>query len=329
VLGGELAIQPVRVAPRAQAIAAVASGAVFRSTGPEFSTGRRLALAKWIASPSNPLTARVAVNHVWMRHFGRPLVASVANFGPNGKPPTHPELLDWLAADFVEGGWSMKRLHRLVVTSEAYRRSSRDAGPARVADPGNRYYWRANPRRMEAEAVRDSLLAVAGQLDRTPGGPPIDEKQGLTSRRRSVYFRFNAQYKMTLLDQFDLPSPAECFERPESVIPQQGLVLLNSALALNVSRRLAKELAGPEVDRTTFASAAFERVLGRAPTAEERERCARFLREQTALYEGPGKLTPFPPGPDAVTPAAADPAQQAREDLVLALFNHNDFVTVR
>src|SRR5262249_15159488 len=154
---------------------------------PATSTGRRLALARWIADRNNPLTARVAVNHVWMRHFGRPLVPTVANFGLNGQTPTHPELLDWLAVEFAEGGWSMKKPHRLIVTSDAYRLSSRSDGPAAKADPDNRYLWRANPRRMEGEAVRDSLLAVAGQLDLTMGGPILDEKLGLTSRRRSVY----------------------------------------------------------------------------------------------------------------------------------------------
>ncbi|HUR54008.1 MAG TPA: DUF1553 domain-containing protein, partial [Gemmataceae bacterium] len=167
------------------------------------STGRRLALANWIASADNPLTARVAVNHIWMRHFGAPLVPTVANFGLSGKKPTHPELLDWLAVELVRSKWSMKHVHRLIVTSRAYRLSSRNGdGASKSADPDNRHYWRANPRRMDAEVVRDSLLAVAGQLDTTHGGPILDEKLGLTSKRRSLYFRFNAEYKMSFLDQF-------------------------------------------------------------------------------------------------------------------------------
>jgi hypothetical protein len=291
------------------------------------STGRRLALAKWIASAENPLTARVAVNHIWMRHFGTPLVASVANFGLAGKKPTHPELLDWLAAELTETKWSMKHLHGLIVTSRTYRLSSRNAdGPSKTADAENRLYWRANPRRMDAEVVRDSLLAVAGQLDPTRGGPILDEKLGLTSKRRSLYFRFNAEYKMPFLDQFDAASPTECFERTESVIPQQALALHNSALALNVSRDVAKQLA--KGDDAAFVAAAFERVLGRVPTDNERNRCIDFLTEQAALFAKPGKLTPFPAGP-AVTPPATDPGQRAREDLVHVLLNHNDFVTVR
>jgi hypothetical protein len=292
------------------------------------STGRRLALANWIANKDNPLTARVAVNHVWMRHFGTPLVPTVANFGLAGKKPTHPELLDYLAVELTENKWAMKHLHRLVVTSKAYRLSSRDAdGPAKTADPENRLYWRANARRMDAEVVRDSLLAIAGQLDTTRGGPIIDEKLGLTSKRRSLYFRFNAEYKMSFLDQFDAASPTECYERRESVIPQQALALQNSSLALNVSREVAKQLA-KEKEAAAFVAAAFERVLGRPPTAEERNRCERFLADQAALYARPEKLTPFPAGP-AVAPPSADPGQHAREDLVHVLLNHNDFVTIR
>jgi hypothetical protein len=172
--------------------------------------------------------------------------------------------------------------------------------------------------------VRDSLLAVAGQLDTTRGGPVLDEKLGLTSKRRSLYFRFNAEYKMSFLDQFDAASPTECYERHESVIPQQALALHNSALALNASREIARQFA-KEKD---FVAAAFERVLGRAPTDDERKRCEAFLVDQAALYAKPEKLTPFPPGP-AVTPPATDPAQRAKEDLAHVLLNHNDFVTVR
>src|SRR5205807_5086154 len=134
-------------------------------------------------------------------------------------------------------------------------------------------------RRMEAEVVRDSVLAAAGQLDPATGGPILDEKTGQTSRRRSVYFRFNTEYKMQFLDQFDAASPTECYERRDSIIPQQALALHNSALALNMSRALAKKLTvGPD-----FISAAFEQVLNRPPTTEERIRCEKFLRDQAAV----------------------------------------------
>jgi hypothetical protein len=295
---------------------------------PASSTGRRLALAQWITRRDNPLTARVAVNHVWMRHFGKPLVPTVANFGMGGKPPTHPALLDWLAVRFMDDGWSMKKLHRLMVTSQAYRMGSQEADDKnRTIDPENRYLWRMNSRRMEAEVVRDSLLAITGQLDLARGGPPLDEKLGQTVRRRSIYFRFNTEYQMAFLKQFDLPSPSECYERRESVVPQQALSLYNSALALSQSRLLARwlaETAGPD-----FITAAFEQVLGRAPTAAERSRCERFLHDQAALLQAPARLTPFPPAADAVVMPAADPAVRAREDLILVLFNYNDFVTIR
>ncbi len=297
---------------------------------PAGSTGRRLALAKWITDAKNPLTSRVAVNHIWMRHFGTPLVPSVANFGLIGKKPSHPELLDWLAVEFVESGWSMKHLHRLMVSSHAYQLSSANADrPNKIADADNRYYWRANPRRMEAEVVRDSLLAIAGQLDSTMGGPILDENLGQTSRRRSVYFRFNTQYKMQFLDQFDAASPTECYERRESVIPQQALALHNSVLALNSSRELAKQVSARGVDSGRFIPLAFEHVLGRPPTPEERKRCETFLLEQIKLYQQPAKLSAFPPGPAGVIPPSTDPGQHAREDLIHVLLNHNDFVTVR
>jgi len=317
VLGGELIIKPVQFAGP-------------NMLKPPSSTGRRLALAQWIAHRNNPLTARVAVNHIWMRHFGKPLVASVANFGLVGQKPTHPELLDYLAVEFMESGWSMKKLHRLIVTSTTYRLGSQAADNANLkADPENRFLWHMNPRRMEAEAVRDSILATAGQLDRTMGGPILDVRLGQSSHRRTIYFRFNTEYRIQFLDQFDAASTTECYERRESVIPQQALALSNSALALNQSRLLARQLKEAAPETGAFVIAAFEQVLGRPPTAAERERCERFLREQAEVVKEPGKLQPFPPGPDAVTPPAADPGQRARENLIQVLYNHNDFVTIR
>ena len=204
-----------------------------------------------------------------MRHFGKPLVASVANFGLAGKPPTHPELLDYLAVEFMESGWSMKKLHRLIVTSATYRLGSQaaDAGN-RAADPENRYLWAMNPRRLEAEAIRDSVLATAGQLDRTLGGPILDETLGQTLRRRTIYFRFNTEYRIQFLDQFDAASTTECYERRESVIPQQALAMSNSALVLNQSRLLARQLSQAAPEPGAFV----ERGLrtGAGPAADRR-----------------------------------------------------------
>src|SRR4029079_16404369 len=139
-------------------------------------SGRRTALAKWITATDNPLTARVAVNHVWMRHFGTPLVPTVFDFGRKGTPPTHPELLDWLAVEFRDSGWSMKHLHRLIVTSNTYRQQSAAGkdNPNLARDPDNRTLWRFNSRRVEAEIVRDSILYAAGTLDKTLGGPVLE-----------------------------------------------------------------------------------------------------------------------------------------------------------
>ncbi len=140
---------------------------------PTTSTGRRSALALWIASRENPLTARVLVNHVWLRHFGRPLVANVFDFGRKGQAPTHPELLDWLAVDFMEHGWSIKHLHRRIVTSQVYRLGDSPSETNRAIDPENVYLWKRSPLRMDAPTVRDSLLALAGELDATLGGPAV------------------------------------------------------------------------------------------------------------------------------------------------------------
>ncbi len=267
------------------------------------STGRRLAFAGWLTDPKNPLTARVAVNHVWMRHFGQPLVPSVFDFGTNGRRPVHPALLDWLAAEFVEKKWSMKHLHKVIVTSRAYRLAS-TSDPANAArDRDNDYVWRMPPRRLEAEAVRDQLLSVAGKLDLKTGGPELDHAAGLTVYRRSLYFRHAHEKQMELLKLFDAAGVSECYQRRESVVPQQALALVNSPLSEAMAKELAKQLA-PHTDPTAFAATAFRRVIGRPPTTAEAAECAAFL-------------------------AASSPATDRRAALVLVLFNHHEFVTVR
>jgi hypothetical protein len=323
---------------------------------PKTSTGRRLALARWITDPRNPRTARVAVNYVWLHHFGQALVPSVANFGLNGNPPSHPELLDWLAAELVEHDWQMKHLHRLIVLSNTYRQSAatapssdirltaRPTPPAALVDAirknqsidaENRYLWRMNSRRLESELVRDGVLSVAGQLEATWGGPEIDESRGQDSRRRSLYFRSTPNEKMPLLDVFDQANPNECYRRQESVVPQQSLALSNSALALNHARSLAGQLSaecGPEDSPprvAAFIRAAFEQVLSRPPTTGEVVSCKRFLQRHAQLLRG-GAKTPYSPAAGAsVQPPSSDPHLHARENLIHVLLNHNDFVTVR
>ncbi len=316
---------------------------------PAESTGRRLAFARWLTGRKNPLAARVAVNQIWARHFGVGIVPSVSDFGRNGRPPSHPKLLDWLAAEFMQPAmddgrwtiksnpssdktpWSMKHLHRLIVTSATYRMASTpDTIDAKI-DPDNVFLWRMSSRRMEAEVVRDNVLYTAGQLDETMGGPEIDHKLALASRRRSVYIQIAAEKESEFLKTFDGPSVSECYERKPSVVPQQALALANSELTVSKSKLLAAAVTkecGP--DPESFIKEAYLRVLTRRPTAEEIKLCRQFLTGQAR------RITPPETGPKTVSmPADAkdepkvDPVLRAREDLILVLFNHNDFVTVR
>ncbi len=326
----------------------------FTPTYPETSTGRRLALARWITSPDNPLAARVAINHIWLRHFGTPLVPTVFDFGMNGKPPTNQALLDWLACELIANGWQMKPIHKLIVTSRTYRLAStagmtNDQAPmtkqipnlksqilnSAVADPENLHYWRANPRRMEAEIVRDSTLFLAGSLDLARGGPDIDPAQGLTHPRRSLYFRSTKEKKVEFLSLFDSPNPVECYRRSESIAPQQALAMANSTLTLAQARLLAKKLmeslpdASKDNAAERFIQAAFVHILCRPPTADELVACGEFLASESAALANTASLTAFTAGPAATVNPSVDPAQRARENLVHVMFNHNDFVTIR
>jgi mono/diheme cytochrome c family protein len=266
---------------------------------PEQSTGRRLALARWITAKENPLTARVFVNHVWLRHFGQPIVPTVFEFGKNGRPPSHPALLDWLAAEFVESGWNVKRLHRLILTSRAYRMSSTLPGPqgesARKRDPDNVYLWRMNPRPLEAEAVRDAILATAGMLDGAMGGPEIVDDEHGVGRRRAIYFRHAPEKTSVFLSTMDGPSPTECYRRPTTVVPQQAMALANSKLTAVAAENVAGDLKHSK----DAVGEAFHRLLGRSPTDGERKASQEFLKRQ---------------------PPAA---------FVEALFSHVDFTTIR
>jgi mono/diheme cytochrome c family protein len=285
---------------------------------PDTSTGRRSALANWIASKENPLTARVAVNHVWARHFGAPLVPTVFEFGRRGTPPTHPELLDWLACELMEKGWSFKHLHKLIVTSSAYRLSSSAANAEAnlKIDPENRFYWRMNPTRMDANVVRDSLLHLAGTLDLTTGGPPVPLAQQEASRRRALYFFHSHNEHNKLLDIFDNANVLECYRRTESIVPQQALALWNSRLAMASAAKVSAALTAklPNADDTTFVTAAFTTVLGSLPTRDELATCLDAMTELRAELKGV---------------PAAEQTKRVRLQVVQALVNHNDFVTVR
>jgi hypothetical protein len=263
-------------------------------------------------------------------------------FGQNRKEPSHPALLDWLAAELMQptvdpptdrdaGGWSMKHLHRLIVTSNTYQTSSTNDPACYAIDPDNRYLWRTTPRRIEAEAIRDSVLYVAGSLDLTQGGPELDHAKGLSAPRRSVYFRSAPEKQMLFLQLFDMAAPTECYERRESVVPQQALALANSELTVREARRLARRMLGDKAgDPAAYISAAFERVLTRAPTGDELQTCLGFLDQQS------GRFAAQPNGFGDTTADAADlakpsaePATRARENLVHVLLNHHEFVSIR
>lgn len=298
----------------------------FRSSGaddptvtfPSRSTGRRKALAEWITDSKNPLTARVAVNHLWARHFGTPLVATVFDFGRKGAEPTHPELLDWLAAELVGAGWSMKHMHRLIVTSATYRLDSTSAGrEANVAqDADNRQLWRRTPLRIESQAVRDSILSLAGTLDATRGGPPVMPAAQAESRRRSLYFFHSNNERNLFLTTFDEAAVKECYRRDQSIVPQQALALTNSRLVLDAAAPIAARIenagrldaAAPRQDDAAFVKHAFRYVLGAEPNEAETAASLKALAAWNRLPDG---------------------AKSARANFVWALLNHNDFVTIR
>ncbi|MEI7462291.1 MAG: DUF1553 domain-containing protein, partial [Pirellula sp.] len=289
-----------------------------RKPFPQTSTGRRTALAKWMTDPKHPLPARVAVNHIWMRHMGKPLVPTVFDFGLKGTPPTHPELLDWLAIELIENGWSMKHLHRLIVTSQAYRMSSSNAGASvdiETRDPENRFYWRANPIRMEAQSLRDSLLHLAGELDLTRGGPSIPANDE-NSRRRSLYFVHSHNEHQKFLSMFDDASVLDCYRRAESIVPQQALALENSKMATAMGEKIAQRIskAFPDATDPEFIRAAFLTVLSVEPSSEEQLLANQGLTRLTAIAQQKKR---------------ENPTAHARTSLVLALLNHNDFVTIR
>jgi mono/diheme cytochrome c family protein len=275
------------------------------------STGRRLALANWLTQPEHPLVARVIVNRVWQQHFGRGLIATPNDFGNLGDKPSHPELLDWLADRFVKDGWSFKKLHRMILTSQTYRQSA--TAPASEAglklDPENRLLWRMTTRRLAAEQIRDAILSVTGQLDLKAGGPSEDAK----GPRRSIYTKVLRNTRDPLLDVFD---PAETFtsiaQRNVTTTPTQALLMLNSPFmqqqAQAFAARLLKESPADEDGRI---DAAFRLVFGRAATVQQKEQVRTFLVEQEKRI-----------------PAAADARRAVLVELCLVLLNANEFVYV-
>ncbi len=290
-----------------------------RKPFPTTSTGRRSALARWMIHRDHPLTARVAVNHMWARLFGKPLVSTVFDFGLHGAPPVNQQLLDWLAIELMENNWSMKHLHRLMVTSRLYRTTSSMKGADAKTlelDPDNRFYWRMNSTRMESEVIRDSLLCLSNQLDLTMGGPSIsinDEK----TKRRSLYFVHSHNEHHRLLSMFDDANVLDCYRRAESVVPQQALALANSKLSLEMSEILADQIwldSGQDPPMKIFVKDAFLRVLGYVPNDNE----------LNAVIEAMVKLEAVADAKDT-----NQAGKRARTGVVHALLNHNDFLTIR
>jgi hypothetical protein len=256
-------------------------------------SGRRLAFAEWLTQPGHPLTTRVLVNRLWLHHFGEGIVATPDNFGLKGAAPSHPELLDWLADEFVARGWSIKAMHRLMLTSSTYRQSSRNApernAGALAVDPDDRLLWRQRIRRLEAEALRDSILSVAGTLDPAMGGPPAEvvaqpdgevvAPSGSGGLRRSIYLQVRRSQPLTLLQVFDQPvMETNCTRRPTSTISSQALNLLNSEFLIQQAERFA-ERSIREAPQDP-AGHAVRLAFGRPATDAERSLFLDYLAEQ-------------------------------------------------
>jgi hypothetical protein len=253
----------------------------------------RLQLAQWLTRPEHPLTARVMVNRLWQHHFGKGLVATPSNFGWRGEPPTHPELLDWLAREFIASGWSIKAMHRLILTSKTYQLASSHDEANAANDSSNHWYWRHDRRRLDAEALRDSLLAVSGQLDRRRPGPqpfPRIDTWGWTqhtpfkdvypSKHRSVYLmtqRFQRHPFLTLFDGPDTNTSTE--QRTSSTVPLQALYLMNNPFLHEQAAAFARRLMASSDDPQQRIELAQRLAWCRSATPAERERAAVYLTE--------------------------------------------------
>ncbi len=320
-------------------------------------TGRRLALAHWLTRADNPLTARVIVNRLWQHHFGRGIVATSSDFGVRGEPPSHPELLDWLATELIAQGWRLKPLHRLMVTSATYRQTSSLRGEvARKQaddDAENLYLWRMNRRRLDAEGLRDALLFVSGELNLKPGGPgvlvPIEKEvedlifteaevvdlwpetpDPRERARRSLYLFRKRNVRYPMFDAFDAPdTQTVCPQRTVSTHALQALVLLNSDFADGRAKALAGRLfleaKGGSVEQINLI---YKIVLGREPRANEVEQAQAFLSSQTGLLrklagEGHSLARPTFAAEGIEPPLAA-----AWVDFARAMLNRNEFLYV-
>lgn len=291
-------------------------------------SGRRLAFARWLTQPDHPLTARVMVNRIWLHHFGEGIVSTPEDFGTMGSPPSHPNLLDWLAREFVDGGWSIKQLHRLIMTSAAYRQRSSIHQPihgtALEIDRDNRLLWRQRLRRLEAESVRDSVLSVSGLLDVSQFGNPIPVARrsdgevtvadGANDRRRSIYIQILRRNPLTILQAFDQPvMETNCIRRARSTVSTQALTLLNSD-----SMKVAAEAMADRLLRDYSESIPAGSILtayARIATPDEVSAITEFLNSQKLHYAQVGN-------------AADNLDRLAVADLCHMLMSSNEFVYV-
>ncbi|MDF1825028.1 MAG: PSD1 and planctomycete cytochrome C domain-containing protein [Verrucomicrobiales bacterium] len=248
-------------------------------------TGRRTALANWITDEANPFSTRVIVNRIWQRHFGRGLVATPNDFGRLGDPPSHPELLDWLTGEFLEQGWQLKPLHRLITTSATYRQTARREPMTEesTTDPENRLLWRFTPRRLDAEEIRDAGLAISGELDRHTGGPSVDGK----IPRRSVYVKKRRNTRDPMIGGFDAPSGfSSAPTRLTTTTPNQSLMLVNSEWPMARAESFAKNLlAGKAKADQKMIRQSFEAVFGRLPESGEITQALAFIEKQQEVVE--------------------------------------------
>jgi hypothetical protein len=277
------------------------------------STGRRLALARWLTRPDNPLSTRVIVNRVWQQHFGRGIVGTSSDFGRLGEPPSHPELLDWLAGWFLEEGWRLKPLHRLIVTSSAYRQSAdRAEGDLQTAmrvDPENRLLWKRTVLRLDAEEIRDAMLAVSGELDRAIGGPAGE----LDQTRRAIDTKMFRNSRDPLLDAFDAPDGyVSTGRRTTTTTSTQALLMINGGWSLRRARALARRLESMGEGEQARVVAAYRLAFGREPTSSESARAGAFLAAQAAR----------------VSPGQSSPETESLVDFCHVLLNANEFLYV-
>ncbi len=312
-------------------------------------TGRRLAYARWLTSGKHPLVARVLVNRFWLGHFGRGLVNTPGDFGTLGERPTHPELLDWLASEFMANGWKLKPLHKLLVTSRAYRQSSRNDA-AQAADPDNKFYARFRLQRLDAETLRDSMLAVTGRLNAQQFGPAIgvaldpagrivpgNQKKdangdpigfdpvGDQEFRRSIYITMRRRQPLTMLDTFDAPimSP-NCNLRDSTTVAPQSLLLMNDGFIVSTATRLAERLRTEHVGSARGQLiGAWRLIYGVEPSENELRAALSFLAEQAETLRF--RLAQTPPKKDA---SPADPQLQALASLCQTLLSTNRFLYI-